>query len=142
MEYQEQLWYIDACTRFCPLPIDSGETAAWICSDYAEGSNMSFFRNHSLVLVAAALLLIALTSSPVLAQTQKRIHEERSAEAMMADLVALRPLGIVGTAVGFAFFIVSSPFSALGGNIHESWEKLVKEPARYTFVRPLGAETY
>jgi hypothetical protein len=30
------------------------------------------------------------------------------------------------------------PFSLLGGNVGESAEKLVAEPARYTFTRPLG----
>jgi hypothetical protein len=31
-----------------------------------------------------------------------------------------------------------SPFSAMGGNFGESFDKLVKEPAAYTFTRPLG----
>ena len=63
---------------------------------------------------------------------------ERSSEKMTADIVFLRPAGILATAFGAAVFIVSSPFSALGGNFKEAYDELVKEPARYTFKRPLG----
>jgi hypothetical protein len=57
---------------------------------------------------------------------------------MMFDLAVVRPVGIVATAVGCVFFVVSSPFSALGGNINSAGEKLVKDPVAYTFKRPLG----
>ena len=62
-----------------------------------------------------------------------------SGGAMMFDLAVVRPVGIVATAVGCVFFVVSSPFSALGGNIDAAGEKLVKDPVAYTFKRPLGA---
>jgi hypothetical protein len=64
--------------------------------------------------------------------------EDPSGGAMMFDLAVVRPVGIVATAVGCVFFIVSSPFSALGGNIDTAGEKLVKDPVAYTFKRPLG----
>jgi len=47
-------------------------------------------------------------------------------------------LGIVATVFGCAVFVVSLPFSALGGNTKQAVQKLVKEPAAFTFVRPLG----
>jgi len=37
-----------------------------------------------------------------------------------------------------AIFVVSVPFSALGGNSQEAWNSLVVSPADYTFKRPLG----
>jgi len=40
--------------------------------------------------------------------------------------------------VGTAVFIVSLPFSALGGNTKIACQKLVKDPAKFTFKRPLG----
>ncbi len=57
---------------------------------------------------------------------------------MIADIALARPVGAVATVVGLAFFVVSAPFSALGGNTHEAWETLVVSPAAYTFKRPLG----
>ena len=56
---------------------------------------------------------------------------------MMAEIL-MRPFMLVGTVLTTATFIVMSPFSALGGNFGESFDTLVKEPAAYTFTRPLG----
>ncbi len=57
---------------------------------------------------------------------------------MLLDTFLLRPLMLVGTVAGTATFLVTLPFSALGGNVSESAETLVLEPAIYTFRRPLG----
>ena len=57
---------------------------------------------------------------------------------MTADIVAARPVGLASTILGTATFIVSSPFSALGGNFEHSFTELVKRPFLYTFKRPLG----
>ncbi len=64
--------------------------------------------------------------------------EEVTGGKMLADAFLMRPFMLVGTVVTTATFIVTLPFSALGGNVGESAEKLVKEPAAYTFTRPLG----
>jgi len=104
---------------------------------------MGTFRKRSLVFLLAAALAFTWAASPALAAEKKYITgEDRDAKAMMFDLVVLRPLGLVGLAVGTAFFIVSLPFSLLGGNTGEAAQKLVAEPAKYTFTRPLGAEDY
>lgn len=60
------------------------------------------------------------------------------AYAMVGDLVFARPLGLVLTAVGTGVFIISLPFSALGGNVGEAADALVVTPAKTTFVRCLG----
>lgn len=57
---------------------------------------------------------------------------------VLLDSFLMRPVMLVGTVVGAATFLVSLPFSALGGNVGESAETLVLEPAQYTFLRPLG----
>jgi hypothetical protein len=104
---------------------------------------MGTFRKQSLVFLLAAVLAFTWAASPALAAEKKYVTgEDRDAKAMMFDLVVLRPLGLVGFAVGTAFFIVSLPFSLLGGNTGEAAQKLVAEPAKYTFTRPLGAEDY
>lgn len=57
---------------------------------------------------------------------------------MLIDLIVARPLGLLATLGGSAIFIISSPFSVLGGNAEDAWESLVTNPAEYTFKRPLG----
>ena len=64
--------------------------------------------------------------------------EKPTAGTMLADTVMVRPLTLVGTAVGAVAFVVTLPFSALGGNVGEAGQILVVDPAKYTFVRPLG----
>ena len=61
-----------------------------------------------------------------------------SSASMAGDAVLIRPLGFVSLTLGFGLFVVSSPFSALGGNIGDAWGTLVAKPAKFTFVRPLG----
>ncbi len=63
---------------------------------------------------------------------------EPSGGDMLADAFLLRPVMLVGSVVTVATFVVTLPFSALGGNVKESADKLVVEPLKYTFVRPLG----
>jgi hypothetical protein len=68
------------------------------------------------------------------------MDEAPGALAMTADTLVVRPVMFVGTLVGGVLFIVSSPFSALGGNIDESWEVLVNKPFQVTFNRCLGCK--
>ena len=67
------------------------------------------------------------------------IGESGSGEAMIADALIARPIGLVTTVAGSAVYLVSLPFSLLGGNEKQARQKLVVEPAHYTFKRPLGA---
>jgi len=92
-------------------------------------------RSMILLLIAAMIFIPFGTSA--LAQSQG-IDNKITAEAMAADLLVVRPLGIVASVVGTAVFIVSLPFSALGGNTKIACQKLVKDPAKFTFKRPLG----
>ena len=61
--------------------------------------------------------------------------------AMLGDLIIARPLLIGATAIGVVAFVVSLPFTALGGNVAEAGEALVLEPGKEAFVRCLGCET-
>jgi hypothetical protein len=91
----------------------------------------------SLVLVVAASLLLIPFGSAALAA---EYFEEQPASggAMVFDFCVVRPVGIIATAVGAVFYVVSWPFAALGDNVDAAGQKLVKEPAAYTFKRPLG----
>ena len=63
------------------------------------------------------------------------------AYAMLGDLIIARPLLIGATAIGAVAFVVSLPFTALGGNVAEAGEALVLEPGKEAFVRCLGCDT-
>lgn len=85
-------------------------------------------------LCGMALLISALSAPLAYAGPE----DDPSGGEMMVDVFVARPIGLVTTVFGAAAFIVSLPFSALGGNIDGAADKLVIEPARETFVRCLG----
>lgn len=91
----------------------------------------------SLIVFTVLSLIVFFSWTPALAQYSTRGFE-RGGGKMTADILLLRPVGFVATVAGSAIFIISLPFSALGGNHEEAFEKLVKKPAKYTFERPLG----
>ena len=93
-------------------------------------------KQSTIFFVIAALVIIPFGSIS-LAQDENQ-NVEISAEKMIFDFILLRPLGIVATILGTAMFVVSLPFSAAGGNSKEAYQKMVVEPASYTFKRPLG----
>jgi hypothetical protein len=68
----------------------------------------------------------------------ERVSPEPTAGTMLADTFMVRPFMLVGTILGTAAFIVTLPFSLLGGNVGEASKTLVAEPFMYTFARPLG----
>jgi hypothetical protein len=74
---------------------------------------------------------------PALAADQAP-YGDRGTEAMLADLVLLRPLGLAAFIAGTGFYIVSWPFSAPAGNSEEVMKKFMADPANFTFSRPLG----
>jgi hypothetical protein len=87
-------------------------------------------------LMAAMLAATQLVLAP--AASASEMQEKPSAGAMFFDALAVRPVMLVGTTLGAATWLVSLPFSALGGNVGAAGDYLVMQPAHYTFVRPLG----
>jgi hypothetical protein len=91
----------------------------------------------SLVILLISVLLIAPFATSAMAEEYFE-REDPSGGMMIFDFLVVRPVGIVATAVGSVFYVVSLPFSLLGRNPGEAGVALVKEPAAYTFTRPLG----
>ena len=87
------------------------------------------------VLVAALVFIPFGTSA--LAETYSN-KAEIDAGIMAADFLFARPIGIVSIVAGSVLFVVSLPFSALGGNVKDASQKLVMDPVNFTFKRPLG----
>ena len=65
-------------------------------------------------------------------------EREPGAAGMIIDGLVVRPISLVVTVVGAVAFVITLPFSALGGNVDEAGEKLVVRPAAFTFSRCLG----
>jgi hypothetical protein len=90
------------------------------------------------VVVVVVTTLVFAAGLQAAAQQEEGLSKEPTAAAMMADFVLVRPLSLVATAVGTVFFVASLPFSVPGGNTKAVFTKLVTEPAKFTFKRPLG----
>lgn len=88
--------------------------------------------------LAALLAITQLVFVPTAAAGAFENDNGPSGGAMLADTFMIRPAMLVGTAIGIVTFVVTLPFSALGGNIDEAADQLVMKPVKYTFVRPLG----
>lgn len=63
---------------------------------------------------------------------------EATSNEMMADMLVQRPLGLARTLLGTGIWIVSLPFTIFSGDVGESADKLIADPAAHTFTRPLG----
>jgi len=92
-------------------------------------------RKISRTLVATVAACLLAFSSLGHAQA---MDETPSALAMTGDAIFVRPALLATTILGSAVYLVSLPFSLLGGNADEAGEVLVMGPARATFVRCLG----
>lgn len=93
----------------------------------------------SKVVSIAAAVVLSLSCLGAQAQNHREGVDDRpSSGAMVFDLIIVRPLGLVSTVAGAGLFVVSLPFTALQGGIGDAAQKLVGDPAHFTFVRPLG----
>jgi hypothetical protein len=108
-----------------------------IKGNYPKEASMYNLAKRTFILFMAAALVMVPFGTAVLAGDLME-KDDISAPAMTADILVVRPVGIVATGVGFCVYLVSLPFSYLGGNTEEAWQSLVKSPAKFTFTRPLG----
>ncbi|MGP5550516.1 hypothetical protein ACTXNE_07485 [Psychrobacter namhaensis] len=79
--------------------------------------------------VAASLSLLAASMQPALAAIE--IDETDfgpSYETMVVDTVVGKPLQLVNAVAGTAAYLVSLPFSLIGGNADQAQQKLFVEP--------------
>jgi len=99
---------------------------------------MNLFRTSAAVL-ALTTGLMALPAQAETVQQQNTSGDPTytvnapSGFAMAGDLLIARPL-----LIGAGLFVVSLPFSALGGNVGAAGKALVVDPGKEAFVRCLG----
>jgi len=93
--------------------------------------------NKTLKSATLALTMAAFTAAPMMVQAQN-VTDRPTGLEMTADAILVRPITLCATVLGAALFVVSLPFSALGGNAGEAGETLVVTPFKSTFTRCLG----
>ena len=106
---------------------------------------MKLFRSTAVIFALIASML----AMPVMAEMAQQhasgdpIYTANAPKgySMIGDLLIARPLLIAATVVGAAVFVVTLPFSALGGNIAEAAQSLIQEPGQAAFQRCLGCTT-
>jgi hypothetical protein len=86
------------------------------------------------------LTVLALVAVPCMSCYAQDLEHDNDiiAGKMAGDALVVRPLGICATVLGGALFVVSLPFSALGGNTDSAFNYLLADPFNFTFKRPLG----
>ncbi len=90
------------------------------------------------VLTAAMTITTSLSQLALAEDVSGAVEEKPSMLAMTGDFLIVRPVMLATTVVGTALWLVSSPFSLMGGNFKEAGETLALDPAKATFSRCLG----
>ena len=107
-----------------------------------KGGIMQQTAKRAIILIIMSVLIITPFGTAISQENtdQEVFTEEKDTTAgfMTLDLLLVRPCGLAATVLGTAVFVVALPFTAISGDTKKSYEKLMKEPAKYTFDRPLG----
>jgi hypothetical protein len=88
----------------------------------------------------AAALALSLTQ-PAFAASSMDMGDEPSVVPMIFDVVVMRPLGLVATAVGTAFYVFPVvPIMAITRptDVFKPIKPLVGYPVQFTFLDPIG----
>jgi hypothetical protein len=92
----------------------------------------------AVALVSMMSVSMAASATDVIEDGSGTVNNRPTVWAMGIDAGLVRPVGVAATVIGAGIFIVTLPFSLLGGNVKESAETLVGSPAKMTFWRCLG----
>jgi hypothetical protein len=85
-------------------------------------------------LIVVTFLLLSFSVTPLVADELP----EPSADEVAADLLFVRPVALCSIVVGSAIYVVGLLFTIPTGNLGLAGRKLVVEPVKYTFAKPLG----
>lgn len=89
-----------------------------------------------LTVMAVLLFMFMAIASPMPALAEEK--PEPSAASITIDVALIRPMGILSIVAGTAVFVVALPFSIPTGSVGITAKKLIAEPFKFTFVRPIG----
>lgn len=99
---------------------------------------MNMFRITAALLALCMSLMTLPASAANASGNPEYTVDAPPAYSMVADLLIARPLLIAGTVIGAGVFVVTLPFTLLGGGVDRAGQALVVEPGKAAFVRCLG----
>ena len=82
------------------------------------------------------LAIVAMNFSSAFAGSGSEVERnEWSRTYKVADLLLVRPMGLVMTVAGAGLFVATLPVTIISGDVDEAGEVLVKKPAKVAFSR-------
>jgi hypothetical protein len=99
---------------------------------------MNMFRITAAMLALCMSVMTMPASAANVSGNPEYEVEAPHAYSIVADVVIARPLLIAATVIGAGLFVVTLPFTAMGGGIGRTGHALVVEPGKAAFVRCLG----
>jgi len=96
----------------------------------------------NIVTVLMVILFLSVSVLPLSAENETAYGKKEdvpSGDAMIADLILVRPVGMAAVVVGFGMSILAMPFALASGSTREVYQKLLVEPFDFAFSRPLGS---
>jgi hypothetical protein len=91
-----------------------------------------------LITILSLAVLLTLPSASTHASDLSSDYEETNGTAIVLDVLIARPLGITSLAIGTVVFIVALPYTIPSWTIGRTADKLIADPFRFTFLRPVG----
>lgn len=88
--------------------------------------------------VTVRVISIILSIGIVFITSTAYAQDVPDSSSMLFDLFFLRPLGLAICALGISAAILSLPFTLGSPNLEIVGKRLVEEPLKFTFSRPLG----
>ena len=95
------------------------------------------WKKRTVMFIVLTVFCLAAVGAPALADEWNE-DSELTGPAMVGDFFFLRPLGLAATILGTTFAVISLPFTHPAGQEELAKQKLIIEPAKFTFKRPLG----
>lgn len=90
---------------------------------------------QTIAVVSVLIMLLSVSSSALSAD---QTTNPPSAEEIVLDAILIRPLGIASIAAGTVFFVAALPFTIPSRSVGIAARRLVAEPFKFTFTRPMG----
>ncbi len=91
-----------------------------------------------ILMIVLSLVIVPFGGAFALEKHPFTEKKDTTAGFMVFDALMVRPLGLGATILGTAVFVLALPFTAPTGYTQKSYNKLMADPAKYTFKRPLG----
>ena len=89
-----------------------------------------------IVILIMAFCFVFSWTFPVLAEDGS--SKGPSTGEIIGDVLWIRPLGVIGAALGYTAYVISYPVTSYFKETNEAREVLITDPCNYYLKRPLG----